>query len=422
MRLYTWGMSLSPLLGGANAFCLTTGQSSMVAIRNHAWGGRSRLPWAGLTMSSETPTPANALKNWVAAGVAALAVMGGGMTNTGLTINPPSAWAGAQDTKQVGLCLLKNCQLELTKCILNPKCLSNLICLQTCTNAPDETTCQIGCGDLFENEVVGEFNKCAVSQKRCVKQRADDGSYPIPSDDALVKSFNLKQMTGQWYISAGLNPTFDIFDCQVHFFTNPKPGVLVGKLNWRIEEPDGEFFTRDAVQSFVQQKGKPGLLLNHDNDYLHYQDDWYILDFEPESHVLVYYRGKNDAWDGYGGAVLYTRLPTVPDEIIPRVRAACEKGGISWDKFIYTDNSCESQEVSPSLLREEYAKKLLILSEEQLQQQLTAVRGYAASEVEGVEKTLIKDLEVSTINNTEVPTAGACISLFVFTFCVAVCT
>jgi hypothetical protein len=39
--------------------------------------------------------------------------------------------------------------------------------------------------------------------------------------------------------------------------------------------------------------------------YLHYQDDWYILDAETsgkndgaEDFVLVYYRGRNDAWDG----------------------------------------------------------------------------------------------------------------------------
>ena len=26
------------------------------------------------------------------------------------------------------------------------------------------------------------------------------------------------------------------------------------------------------------------------------QDDWYILDYEPNEFILVYYRGQNDAW------------------------------------------------------------------------------------------------------------------------------
>ena len=170
---------------------------------------------------------------------------------------------------------------------------------------------------------------------------------------------------------------------QVHFFTVTN-GKLYGKLNWRITEPDGEFFTRDTVQRFVQDPEKPAILYNHDNEYLHYQasskmktretwgrtifffmcmhahaflvawllecthppfltpppppcpspsaishslsshrpsptphptraaslltacslpfpslvsqDDWYILDYEPQQFIAVYYRGRNDAW------------------------------------------------------------------------------------------------------------------------------
>ena len=46
---------------------------------------------------------------------------------------------------------------------------------------------------------------------------------------------------------------------------------------------------------------------NHDNDYLNYQDDWYILASKPNEYVLIYYKGNNDAWQGYGGATVYTR-------------------------------------------------------------------------------------------------------------------
>ncbi|CAN0520045.1 unnamed protein product, partial [Scytosiphon promiscuus] len=43
----------------------------------------------------------------------------------------------------------------------------------------------------------------------------DDGSWPVPPIESQAKAFNPKMMEGQWYISAGLNPAFDTFDCQV---------------------------------------------------------------------------------------------------------------------------------------------------------------------------------------------------------------
>ena len=74
---------------------------------------------------------------------------------------------------------------------------------------------QIRCGDLYADAVVKNFNTCAVTTKKCVPQRANEGLYPVPKPEALVKEFNTADFTGRWYISAGLNPLFDTFDCQV---------------------------------------------------------------------------------------------------------------------------------------------------------------------------------------------------------------
>lgn len=65
--------------------------------------------------------------------------------------------AGAVDALKTCGCLLKECRVELAKCIANPSCAANVACLQTCNNRPDETECQIKCGDLFGNRVVDEF-------------------------------------------------------------------------------------------------------------------------------------------------------------------------------------------------------------------------------------------------------------------------
>jgi violaxanthin de-epoxidase len=317
-----------------------------------------------------------------------------------ITTTVPAAYA--TDGAAIGLCLLNKCRLPLAKCILNPNCLANVICINTCNGKPDESGCQIECGNVFENTVVGEFNKCAVSDMTCVPQKADDGSYPIPSKDVLVQSFDTKLWNGRWYISAGQNKLFDTFPCQVHFFTETEPGKFAGKLNWRIEEPDGEFFTRDAVQEFVQDKANPAHLINHDNDYLHYQDDWYVVDYAADDNkdgvppfAFVYYRGENDAWVGYGGAVVYTREAQLPEVLLPRLREAAKKVNFDFDKdFTLNDNTCKIlQDGERVILREKFAGKMAIQTEKQLQQQAVLVRTATLQSLDMTEKTAEKAIQ-----------------------------
>nr|KJB44724.1 hypothetical protein B456_007G268500 [Gossypium raimondii] len=293
--------------------------------------------------------------------------------------------AAAVDALKTCTCLLKECRIELAKCIANPSCAANVACLQTCNDRPDETECQIKCGDLFENNVVDEFNECAVSRKKCVPQKSDIGEFPVPYPAVLVENFNIADFTGKWFISSGLNPTFDTFDCQLHEF-HTEGGKLVGNLSWRIRTPDGGFFTRSATQRFVQDPNHPGILYNHDNEYLHYQDDWYIIsskiENKPDDYVFVYYRGRNDAWDGYGGAVVYTRSAVLPKTIVPELERAAQNVGRNFNKFIRTDNSCGPE---PPLV--ERLEKKVEEGERTLIREVEQIEGEVEKEVEKVEKT-----------------------------------
>lgn len=312
--------------------------------------------------------------------------------------------AMATDSAAIVSCLFSKCQLPLAKCIANPKCLANVVCINTCNGRDDEIECQIKCGDLFENEVVGEFNKCVVSEAACVPQKPDTGAYPEPQKSQLVPKFDTKLWNGRWYISAGQNELFDIFPCQVHFFTETSPGTFYGKLNWRVEEPDGEFFTRDALQQFVQDPENPAHLINHDNEYLHYKDDWYIVDFEYDDNkdgvppfAFVYYRGSNDAWDGYGGAVVYTRDAQLPESLRPRLREAAKKVGFDFDKdFKVTDNSCPTiKEGEALVLREKFAGKVLLQTEESAVAQAVRLRGNALNSVKAQKVFFSKEGEAA---------------------------
>ncbi|KAK4282964.1 hypothetical protein QN277_014273 [Acacia crassicarpa] len=289
--------------------------------------------------------------------------------------------ADAVDALKTCACLLKECRIELAKCLSNPSCAANIACLQTCNNRPDETECQIKCGDVFENNVVDEFNECAVSRKKCVPRKSDVGEFPVPNPDVLVKSFNIGDFIGKWFISAGLNPTFDTFDCQLHEF-HTESNKLVANLSWRVETPDGGFLTRSAVQRFVQDPSQPGILYNHDNEYLHYQDDWYIISSKIEKksddYIFVYYRGRNDAWDGYGGAVVYTRSAVLPESIVPELERAAKSVGRELSKFKRTDNRCGPE---PSLV--ERLEKKVEEGEETIAREVEQLEG----EVERVGKT-----------------------------------
>ena len=242
-----------------------------------------------------------------------------------------------------GKCLLSRCQLELAECLVDEKCAESLVCLNTCFGQPDEADCQIKCGDLYASKAVQTFNTCAITTNDCVKQKQDTGEYPAPPLDAMASGFDATVFGEErrWYIVAGLNKDFDVFDCQEHFFDAPDPSHMAVKINWRINRPNGQFYERSDVQTFYADDASKSIMHNNGNEYLHYQDDWYVPGFKRGEYVFVYYRGTNDAWDGYGGAVVYSTSPSLKQEYVPELEALARKVGVKFSDFVVTDNSCK---------------------------------------------------------------------------------
>ncbi len=145
-------------------------------------------------------------------------------------------------------------------------------------------------------------------------------------------------------------------------------------------------------------------MINHDNEYLHYQDDWYIIDYAEDGNkegvppfAFVYYRGANDAWVGYGGVVVYTRESKLPQELIPRLREAAKKVNFDYDKdFTETDNTCtEMSNGERILLREQFAGKGAIQTEAQIQAAMINARGNAVNSVKAQQMAIEGDIEVA---------------------------
>ena len=302
-------------------------------------------------------------------------------------------------TKQTGDCLLQNCKSELAGCLADEKCVESLACLNVCFGKPDEADCQIRCGDLYASKAVQKFNTCAVTRNACVAQRQTTGEYPVPEFDQIEQSDKVTVddwvNKKRWYIVAGLNKDFDIFDCQEHFFVKGEDGKMYIKINWRVNRQNGQFYERGDVQRFYEDD-KKAIFLNRGNPEtkLHYQDDWIIpkdgfYADEEKGVAFVYYRGTNDAWDGYGGAVVYATEPKLRPEFVPRMKQAAKKVNVDWSKMVFTDNSCKAQED---------VKVTNVNDLDTLGDDVKAVEKVIAKDVKKFEKTIERDIEKITEN------------------------
>jgi violaxanthin de-epoxidase len=86
----------------------------------------------------------------------------------------------------------------------------------------------------------------------------------------------------------------------------------------------------------------------------------------------VYYQGRNDAWDGYGGAVVYTRSAVLPESIVPELEKAAKSVGRDFSKFIRTDNTCGPEPPLVERLEKtvEEGEKTIIKEVEEIEQKV----------------------------------------------------
>lgn len=90
--------------------------------------------------------------------------------------------------------------------------------------------------------------------------------------------------------------------------------------------------------------------------------------------------------------VVYTRDAKLPESLLPRLREAAKKVNFDFDKdFTITDNSCKALEKGEEvILREKFAGKMAIQTEQQLQQQAVLARTAAVNTLKEEEKVVEK--------------------------------
>lgn len=248
-------------------------------------------------------------------------------------------------------CVLERCASETAACLADAPCAAAVACAAACP--PEAPACAAKCAERdASSRAARALAACATVQRdRCLPPAESPLAYPVPPARAALAELDAARLDGRWFAVRGLNPQFDQFDCQVQYFASPRDDKtrLYSKLSWRV--PTGaprkkQFLERTDIQTFAQE-GARGVLVNRGNATLNYEDTWYVLGAS-DDFFAVYYRGSNDALDGYGGAVVYAREPTLAPALVPDVEAALARAGLTLADFKTIDNTCGPEPAAPS--------------------------------------------------------------------------
>ena len=181
--------------------------------------------------------------------------------------------------------------------------------------------------------------------------------------DSTVKKFDPTTLVGKWYKTDGLNPNYDLFDCQSNTFefsdhasssTSSNKGELDMGIFFRVPRPDeygGGYWENSLTEHMVVDAAFPEVP-NPTGRTMHtagkmyglkFTENWYILgESNGENNVppfkLVAYKGHT-LQGNYEGAFVYAKESVLPKEAVPAVREAAARAGLNFDEFRRIDNT-----------------------------------------------------------------------------------
>lgn len=251
-------------------------------------------------------------------------------------------------------CFITKCKEQTIALFSNPRGIKGTTCLGQCKG---EQACSTRCFAQYGSEDLDNWLSCAIEENECVKvpknidNSAEDVGYP-----STVTQFDPKTLVGTWYKTDGLNPNYDLFDCQTNTFTateNDASELDMG-ITLRVRRPEeagGGYWENDLMEHMVVDAVK-----NPSSDTtartMHTKGKMYGLQFEENWYVLGESDGTKDippfklvAFKGhtlqgnYEGSFVYAKEPRLPEAAIPAVREAAAKAGLNWDDYQRIDNT-----------------------------------------------------------------------------------
>lgn len=243
---------------------------------------------------------------------------------------------------------------------ITPACLS----LGRCKG---EQSCATRCFAEYGSEDLNQWLSCTIEEHECVKvPRNVDNSAENRGYPSAVTTFNPSELVGTWYKTDGLNPNYDLFDCQTNVF---KPSAnhkdeLDMDIFFRVSRPEtsgGGYWenaltehmvldtpTTSDFTDIIDTSPPMGRTMHTEGKMygLKFSENWFVIgesngqgDIPP--FKLVAYRGHT-LQGNYEGAFVYAKEPVLPAAAIPAVREAAAKAGLNFDQFTRIDNTCRT--------------------------------------------------------------------------------
>jgi len=254
-------------------------------------------------------------------------------------------------------CFINKCGIQTKNLFSNPRGIKGVSCLGRCKG---EQSCATRCFAEFGSEDLNEWLSCTIEENECVKvpKNVDNSAEDIGYTNT-VKNFDPNSLVGTWYKTDGLNPNYDLFDCQTNVFSIPSGSKDASELDLGIflrvlrpKEYGGGFWENALTEHMVvdaANKDEPnptGRTMHTEGKMygLKFNENWYILgESDGKKDVppfkLVAYKGHT-LQGNYEGAFVFAKEPRLPAAAIPAVREAAANAGLDFAKFTRIDNTC----------------------------------------------------------------------------------
>jgi VDE lipocalin domain len=284
-------------------------------------------------------------------------------------------------------CFVSKCGSQTKDLFSNPRGIKGVSCLGRCKG---EQSCATRCFAEFGSEALNNWLSCTIEEYECVKVPKNiDNSAENVGYASAVTEFDASKLVGTWYKTDGLNPNYDLFDCQTNTFSamDKDANELDMGIFFRVRRPPesgGGFWENALTEHMVVdvnsnnekksvKKQASQLVANaadkqqeygsdnvDDDEYLnsagrtmHTSGKMYGLEFRENWFII----GQSDGQDGippfrlvaykghtlqgnYEGAFVYAKEPVLPEAAIPAVREAAAKAGLDFNDFTRIDNTC----------------------------------------------------------------------------------
>lgn len=259
-------------------------------------------------------------------------------------------------------CFMKQCGDQTKALFANPRGIKGVSCLGRCKG---EQACATRCFSEFGSADLNNWLACTIEENECVKVPKNiDNSAENEAVPNALKSFDPATLVGKWYKTDGLNPNYDLFDCQANTFTaseNAKKDAseLDMGIFFRVVRPAAsgggywensltEHMVVDAVRKEDPNPSKRTMHTAGQMYGLKFEENWYIVgESDGKKDVpefkLVAYKGHT-LQGNYEGAFVYSKESVLPEAAVPAVKEAAAKAGLDFNKFTRIDNTCSTSE------------------------------------------------------------------------------